>query len=152
MMPRTVTSRGSCEGSQVTGNTTIPYNGNDIGVVTGSCSPSGSTKRSTLEGRQYSLCTEGTCKCFPPSPSLSSGWSCLARDYQLRMFAQVLSPVRTRLTTRYTGPTAITSSNTSRPIRVSFPIQILFKLFLSSPRLSFGAARIHRHYTRLLIP
>ena len=67
MMLRTVTSRSSCEGSQVTGNTTVSHKGGSIGVVSGTCSPSGGAKRSTLEERQYYLCTEGTCECFPPS-------------------------------------------------------------------------------------
>jgi len=56
-----VTSRSSCQNSQVTGNSTIEHEGSQIGVVTGTCSPP-SGKRSTLAERQsYSLCTEGIC-------------------------------------------------------------------------------------------
>jgi hypothetical protein len=65
-MLRPVTSRSSCQNSQVTGNSTIEHEGNQINVVTGTCSPP-SGKRSTLAERQYSLCTEGTCECFPHS-------------------------------------------------------------------------------------
>jgi len=58
-----VTSRSSssCIDRQVTGNSTISHEGNDIGVATGTCSPPGGNKRSTLEERQYYLCSEGTC-------------------------------------------------------------------------------------------
>jgi len=57
-----VTSRDPCAGSQVTGNTTVTHNGGEIGVVTASCAPPSSAKRgSTLEERQYYLCTDGTC-------------------------------------------------------------------------------------------
>jgi len=74
MMLRAVTPRSSCEGGQVTGNTTISHNGGNIGVVSGTCPTSGGAKRSTLEERQYSLCagtpTQGTCECFPQSSQL----------------------------------------------------------------------------------
>jgi len=58
-----VTPRSGCEGSQVTGNTTVSHNGGEIGVVTGNCPQPSSAKRSesTLEERQYYLCSEGTC-------------------------------------------------------------------------------------------
>lgn len=56
-----VASRSSCEGSQVTDNSTVTHEGNDIGVVTGSCSPPSTEKRSTLEDRQYYLCSYGSC-------------------------------------------------------------------------------------------
>jgi len=60
---RAVTPRSGCEGSQVTGNTTVSHDGGEIGVVTGACPQSSKAKRSesTLEERQYYLCTEGTC-------------------------------------------------------------------------------------------
>jgi len=69
MLPvRAVTPRSSCgEGSQVTGNTTVSHEGGEIGVVTGTCPNSAKRSESTLEERQYYLCTEGTCECFPGS-------------------------------------------------------------------------------------
>jgi len=55
----------SCGGGEVTGNTTVDYNGGSIGYVTGSCPQAASKKRdgSKLEERQsyYELCTEGDC-------------------------------------------------------------------------------------------
>ena len=127
-MLRPVTSRSSCKDSQVTGNSTISHNGGEIGVVTGTCSPSGGNKRSTLAERQnqYSLCTPG-CECFPHS-QLRVELQII--DNQLRMFVQVLSPVRIRLQVpQYTRPTASTSSTTCHTIRVN-PVQSV--LFLTT--------------------
>ena len=62
---RSVLARASCEGGEVTGSSTVDFNGNAIGLVSTTCSQSGSKKRSMIEARQYDLCSEGDCECFP---------------------------------------------------------------------------------------
>jgi len=56
-----VLARASCEGGEVTGSSTVDFNGNAIGLVSATCSQSGSKKRSMIEARQYDLCSEGDC-------------------------------------------------------------------------------------------
>jgi len=49
----------SCSGGEVTGNSTIDYNGSSIHLVSATCPQSGSKKHSKIEERQYyDLCTE----------------------------------------------------------------------------------------------
>jgi hypothetical protein len=148
-MPRTVTSRSSCEGRQVTGNTTVTHSGNEIGVVTGTCSPSGGAKRSTLEERQYSnyLCTDGTCECFP------SGRSCFARDNQLTNVCEgSITCEATAYSTIYLSDCEYVFQYLSYyPGNLPNPNSVQTPLFLTT--ISFGTARRLRcHRTRFLIP
>ena len=61
---RSVLARASCEGGEVTGSSTVDFNGNAIGLVSTTCPQPGSKKRSKVEARQDDLCSGSGCGCF----------------------------------------------------------------------------------------